>query len=200
MPLLSEDGRKASADLLFVLRRKDAGAFLVLAAEYGRLFRWYFVRATMPEWTAEDLAVELMEDIVLFKIDRYHGDTDGFHAWVVTLMRHTATDWWRKQKGATFEPIPDTMATEVPAEAIPDVETVLAVRQALAQLGQADRRILELRHSAEERSLKEIAAVLQIPEGAARVRYHRAKKRLEELLKSDRRVAERIANKSAGGD
>lgn len=55
------------------------------------------------------------------------------------------------------------------------------VRRALGRLGERDREILMLRHL-EERSTKEIAAVLELSESAVKLRHFRAVRRIRELL------------------
>jgi RNA polymerase sigma-70 factor, ECF subfamily len=58
------------------------------------------------------------------------------------------------------------------------------VRAALTLLGENDRELLALRHL-EQLSVREIAAVLGITEGAVKVRHVRALKRLRDLLAGD---------------
>jgi RNA polymerase sigma-70 factor (ECF subfamily) len=58
------------------------------------------------------------------------------------------------------------------------------VRAALTLLGENDRELLALRHL-EQLSVREIAAVLGISEGAVKVRHVRALKRLRDLLAGD---------------
>jgi len=58
------------------------------------------------------------------------------------------------------------------------------VRAALTLLGENDRELLALRHL-EQLSVREIAAVLGISEGAVKVRQVRALKRLRDLLAGD---------------
>jgi len=53
----------------------------LLLARYGRLFKWYFQGHGMTEMEAEDKAVELIEDIAIYRIDTYSGTGDGFRAW-----------------------------------------------------------------------------------------------------------------------
>jgi RNA polymerase sigma-70 factor (ECF subfamily) len=65
-----------------------------------------------------------------------------------------------------------------------------AVRQALARLPDRDREFLTLRHL-EQLSIREIAAVLGISEGAAKVRHVRALERLRWGL--DQSVAEELS-------
>ena len=65
-----------------------------------------------------------------------------------------------------------------------------AVRQALARLPERDREFLTLRHL-EQLSVREIASVLGITEGAAKARHVRALERLRWGL--DHNVAEELS-------
>jgi RNA polymerase sigma-70 factor (ECF subfamily) len=57
----------------------------------------------------------------------------------------------------------------------------LSVEQALARLGDGDRDLLRLRY-AEDLSQGEVARRLGVPEGTVKVRLHRARHRLRDLL------------------
>jgi RNA polymerase sigma-70 factor (ECF subfamily) len=58
------------------------------------------------------------------------------------------------------------------------------VRNALAELPERDREIVVMRHI-ERLSIKEIAAILEISEGAVKMRRRRALQRLKEILTGD---------------
>jgi RNA polymerase sigma-70 factor (ECF subfamily) len=62
-----------------------------------------------------------------------------------------------------------------------DADLVLTVRQHLARLPAADRRVLTLRY-ADDLTQSEIAARLSIPEGTVKIRLHRARRRLRDQL------------------
>ena len=57
----------------------------------------------------------------------------------------------------------------------------ITVEQALCSLGEGDRRVLSLRY-AEDLTQVEVARRLGVPEGTAKVRLHRARRRLRRLL------------------
>jgi RNA polymerase sigma-70 factor (ECF subfamily) len=71
-----------------------------------------------------------------------------------------------------------------PSQQLQRRELVRQVREALAQLAQADRELLLMRHY-EEISYQEIAFVLGIEPAAARQRHGRALLRLHKLLSED---------------
>ena len=57
----------------------------------------------------------------------------------------------------------------------------ITVEQALCSLAEGDRRVLSLRY-AEDLTQVEVARRLGVPEGTAKVRLHRARRRLRRLL------------------
>jgi RNA polymerase sigma-70 factor, ECF subfamily len=104
-------------------------------------------------------------------------------AWCVQITRNEALRFIGRQRASSAEPLeedsplPDRRALE-------DVERIAGrvdVARALDQLTAQDRALIILRYM-QDRSHPEIAAHLQIPEATARVRLHRAQKRLRLLL------------------
>lgn len=77
-----------------------------------------------------------------------------------------------------------------PSERLARSEARAQVRVALERLPGRDRELLELRHL-EQLSIREIAGVLGISEGAAKVRHIRALERLRDLLGEDPREVNR---------
>ena len=73
-----------------------------------------------------------------------------------------------------------------PSQRLEHSEARQHVRAALARLAERDRELLVLRHL-EQLSIREIAGVLGISEGAVKVRHVRALERLRDLLGDDPR-------------
>lgn len=172
------------------LQACDEDAFRDFARAFAVIFRSYFIWQGLPAFEAEDLAATCMTEIPL-KVSRYRvQETGGFRAWVFALMRNEANTWWRRQR-AIREPLPEDVAFEPPVDVAVDVPRVEAVHEALAQLSDADRQIIELRDLGEERDYEEIGRVLGISTTNARVRHHRALRRLTAILTQDARVRRR---------
>lgn len=98
-------------------------------------------------------------------------------AWMAAIVRQEAHRAFRRRP-----PAPAGAATEPHA---PDVLGGLAervdVQRAMSRLGADDRRLLWLRY-AEDQTQPAAAAALGIPEGTAKVRLHRLRRRLSEEL------------------
>jgi len=93
--------------------------------------------------------------------------------WLYKVARNRAIDHLRRRQREQSEPeILETMATDDQAE--PD--HIAAIRLALRQLPGADREVLYL-FTVDKFDTREIAAMLGIRPGAARVRLYRARER-----------------------
>ncbi len=158
--------------------------------EFARIFRGrfyrYFLTQGMPQFEAEDLAASLTTD-ALMKVEKYEPrEGAAFESWVYQLMRHAAADWHRRQKGRSVSA--ENLAEQFEPAAPPDREVVAAVREALEELSEEDRTIVEMRDMEGEGTYEEIAAAIGVSAGALRVRRHRALRRLEKLLAEDARI------------
>jgi RNA polymerase sigma factor (sigma-70 family) len=88
---------------------------------------------------------------------------------------------------------PGVFQTELdePADDLPDIGQ--AVREAIEQLPENHRLIINLHYADENLSLAEIARSLGIPAGRVRMWHLRAKEKLEKVLSKDPRIGRRLA-------
>jgi RNA polymerase sigma factor (sigma-70 family) len=186
---MPEEGSSTTGDLVNRTRKKDDAAFLELAARYGRYFRWYFISHRVPVTDAEDLAVELIGDIVLSKIDSFRGDEDGFRSWVITLMKHECANWHRRAR-RQFEPLceelgkvqwgpPERARTGRPT---PERQQL---SEAFGRLTSADRETLRMRYFDGFLSTADLARALGRKEVTVRQRVRRALDRLRALMEEE---------------
>ena len=155
---------------------------------FSRYFYVRFVRLfirlsknKMPQFEAEDLAEECIQEIVWRKVRQYRpSDTGSFSSWVFRVAEHMWVDRVRKRSKETNE-----MAVPVPNEAVER-----AVLRALEVLSDKERIIIERIYlSGEEYASPQIAAELGIPPGSVRVTHKRALEKLEAILKEDSEIA-----------
>jgi len=160
----------------------DEEAVRAFAQEFGGRLRRLFCSLGLGVADAEALAVSCVTDIAL-RVDRFAPQGPGsFERWVLKLARVALVDEYRKHDPA--EQLPDWSVVER-AEVSwgkPDSRRTVAVREAVARLPDLDRDIVRLRHLEQGLSFAEIGAVLNLSEGAARTRHHRALAELERLL------------------
>ncbi len=160
-----------------------------------RAFVMHFVRDSAA---AEDLvqATWLKAHLARERFEARGPEPDGaVQAWYFTIARNLALDHLRgqgrerkrREPGEVDREILDGVAAAEPT--IEDLhlnrdteqEIAARVQAALAQLPASQREIVEM-HKLQGMSMAEVAARLQIREGAARVRAHRAYKALARWL------------------
>jgi RNA polymerase sigma-70 factor, ECF subfamily len=107
--------------------------------------------------------------------------------WIMTIARNAALDQLRANRGREH-PLEDSFAAKIPDDRAAfdwseedEREVIFAVRSAIDQLPAPAREVVRL-HKLEGRPMSEVAEILGIKEGAARVRAHRGYKALGRLL------------------
>jgi RNA polymerase sigma-70 factor (ECF subfamily) len=177
--------------LLPAAQRLEPAALTELVEGYqGRVYGLLY-RLTRSREAAEDLTQETFLRVVR-TIGGYQHD-GRFEAWLFRIAANLARDQARrgKRRGATTSlDTPDDSGDRIdlagqreapPEAALQGLETDERVNAALAELSDADREVLLLRHFS-ELSFREIADLLGIPLGTALARAHRALKRLRDRL------------------
>jgi RNA polymerase sigma-70 factor (ECF subfamily) len=129
-----------------------------------------------------------------------------FYPWLRSLALERLLSMYRwhigrgkrsvRREECALPPLPDESAVELaqrlcnrgssPSQRLARSEARAQVRAALERLSESDRELLILRHL-EQLSIREIAGVLSISEGAVKVRHVRALERLRDLLGEDPR-------------
>ena len=186
-------------DLARRMSALEEESFYEFAGFFGPRFRALFLSRGLTRADAEELSVSCVTDISL-KVGQYKPVADGsFEAWVFTLARRYVIDWWRARQPSL--PLPDDLPLSTPSveEPEPDSELVVAVRAALAQLSEADQKLIRLRNMEGEYTYAEAGEALGISAGTARVRHFRALKRLESLLMKDQRITRHLDRRNVPG-
>lgn len=192
-PIASMAEFASNEELGAALARAEEAAFGKFARLYGPRLRAYLLAHGLPLHEAESLAVSLVTDIAL-KASRFDVQRGSpFDAWVFTLARHGLADWYRRQTRTVT-------TTEIQEEVFQDVPTATdlidAVREAMSRLSSTDQEILRRRDMGYTQSYKQIGDELQIEPGAARVRRLRALRRLETILRCDKRIESFLPKKA----
>lgn len=190
-----------------VARGDGAARQQLLARHRGRLRQMIAVRLdrrVAARVDPSDVVQEALADAAR-KLSAYVRDRPlPFYPWLRRLAwerlvkvhrRHLRT---RRRSASREEPdvlnLPDESAAELaqrlvsfgssPSQQLLRAELRERVRAALAALGERDREVLVLRYL-EQLSTRDVAAVLEISEGAVKVRHLRALERLRRLLGDD---------------
>ncbi|MHC4991742.1 MAG: RNA polymerase sigma factor [Planctomycetota bacterium] len=136
-----------------------------------------------------DLAEEITQSsfcTIVTKIQSYT-ELGKFEAWLFRIAMNRLRDEMRR-RGRQARPVEHQTLTglagadrSVPEPSDADFDISGQLREALAKLSEADRRIIHLRHFA-GLGFKMIAEVLGQPLGTVLARHHRALKKLKDLL------------------
>lgn len=172
-------------------------AFVEFAEIFGPRLRAFFTKRGLSAGDAEDLSVSCVTDISL-KVNKYTAVREGgFTSWVFALAHNSLVDWWRSHPVA--DPLPDNLSAPVPPDDDePVAEVATAVRQAVSLLADSDRSVIILRELEGNYTYDEIAGRLGIRPEAARVRHHRALKKLKAILETDPRIVKFLNRHSSG--
>ncbi len=159
-------------------------AFEHLYARLGPKIRKYLISLTLSVPRAEDLLQETF--LQIHRSRRTYSPPRPVAPWAFGVARHVYLmdcRAWARRRRLEVEPVEDLPDLPVPAvgEGVADREWV---RKAVAVLPE-DRREPLLLHHVWGFSFKEIAGLLGIREGAAKVRAHRARKQLQDFLESE---------------
>ena len=173
-----------------------------------------FVMKIIRDQTAVDDLLQLAMLKAHVARDRFEvrgGDPDGaVQAWYFTIARNVAMDHLRSRKRGERRVV-QTGASELRvanyADDAPTIEEqhtraehaeeiIERVREAIEKLPPGQRQVLTM-HKLQGMSMAEVAAALQIREGAVRVRAHRGYKSLAKLLGGASAAALFLASHSA---
>jgi len=160
---------------LLTARRYDAALEQLLNRYEGRVFRMAIVMLGGDAGRAE----EVTQDVFL-KLWRALPSYDGRAAlstWLYTIARNTCLTAVRAESYRRTTPLD---AGNEPAfwTATPDA---IAVRQCLATLPEIQQQVVTLFYL-QERSIKDVAAMLDLAEGTVKSHLHRARRALAALM------------------
>jgi RNA polymerase sigma-70 factor (ECF subfamily) len=194
-------------DILRLIKEKDKAGVEALYTTYGRKFYVYAIK----RWQlGEDAAWEVVYktlDTLFSKLPEYpfeskaHFENFIFKVFInflrqyfrrhrkhqfdeVSLTVEFGNDFDDEEEGEASQPGPYEMDQQAFREYFESDEVenpkLIELRKALEELDENDREILLLR--AQNYSYDEIAAMLQIENKQLKVKHHRAKKKLKQLL------------------
>lgn len=181
----------------------DRRAFAELHVLLGPRLRGFLTKLVRDDATVDDLLqlTFLKAHLARERFVVQGSDPDGaVQAWYFAIARNVALDHLRSRGRAERRRV-DLERNQLDGERGPDLELadtrgtieehitdreladamIEQVRVAIAQLPDSQREVVEL-HKLRGLSMAEVAARLQIREGAARVRAHRGYKALARLL------------------
>ena len=179
--------------LIAAVLNENAAAVLAFAEWVGFRARAILLGKGLSQADAEGLAATCVTEI-FWELPKFRGG--NFSAWTHVLVVHELCDELRR-RGRSVEAHADAALEQRSNGSSPTRRATARVRgavaTALATLADDERLIVELRFGGEPIAFREIAAALGKSEEAVRVRSHRARAKLERLLRDDPRLARLLA-------
>ena len=177
---------RATSDesLIHSIARGDRRAMQVLFARHNvRVYR-FVMRLMGDAALAEDLVSEVFLE-VWRKAGRFEGRSQ-VSTWLLAIARYKAISQVRNR---SVDQLDEQMAQTIedpsdnPEEIMAKRDRGAMMRKCLEQLSSAHREIIDLIYY-HEKSMQEVAHIMQIPEGTVRTRMFYARKQLAELLRA----------------
>jgi RNA polymerase sigma-70 factor (ECF subfamily) len=181
----------AEGQHIVAARQAQPGAFEALVRRHQTTiynFCWRMLgQADDAADVAQDVFVQLYSH--LDRVDEF----EPLAPWLFRVARNRCIDVIRRRRTVPFdaddelqEPIDDD---PLPDEVVERADIQRVLSEAIAALPTRYAEVVALRYAA-DRSFAEIGAILDVDEGAARVRFHRAKALLREHLRQTLRETE----------
>ncbi|MDH4163801.1 MAG: sigma-70 family RNA polymerase sigma factor [Nitrospirota bacterium] len=179
---MDETRHQEENDLIERTLKGDEDAYAVLVDRYKVLAYTLAFRMTGDADSANDIAQDSF--IAAYEgLNRFRG-TAKFSTWLATIVLNKCRDHGRARR----ETVDVDDIAELRGSSAPDPERIAsshetseAVQHALDGLSPEYREVLILKHL-EELGYEEIAAILGVSIAALKVRAHRARERLREVL------------------
>tara|TARA_Y100000766_G_C18806062_1_gene555515 strand:+ start:453 stop:1034 length:582 start_codon:yes stop_codon:yes gene_type:complete len=172
-----------------ILRKaiKNPNAF---APIYEKYYLTIF-KFTVQRVENEHVASEIVSDVfakAIFNLKKYKFKGTPFSAWLYRVAYNEIVTTYRKQKRNRTVNIPDgswgLLESEEEDEKKEDNSlSIKQLKQSLQKLKPNEVELIEMRFF-EERAFKEIGEILEITTENARVKTHRALKKLQKIFKS----------------
>ena len=127
------------------------------------------------------LAVDLVQESFVRYLGRYGSQDGGNRSLLYTIARNAALDAIRQRKAVRGETDDCEDPGKNPEQQVIDREALARMREAIGKLAPQDREMISLVATA-DLTYREIANILNISEANVKVRVHRARTKLRDIL------------------
>ncbi len=161
----------------------DKQAFTSLIDPY----RQYMYATAMAVTHNEDDAMDMIQDTLLILWEKLPSlrDPGAFKTWMTRVLLNECYSLLRRRgREVPLEHLEEENGAEM------DRETSLDVQNALSQLSESDRLLLQMFYF-QDLSVKEIAKILSVGQEAVRMRLSRSRKRFKQYYESEVRYEKR---------
>ena len=135
----------------------------------------YFVNETL----AEDLLSEVFLD-VWRQAGRFECRS-SVSTWLMSIARHKALSAWRRRTDAELDEKIEATIADPADDALQEKDRDELLRRALTRLSPERRQVIDLVYY-HEKSVDEVAQILDVPPATVKTRMFYARKRLAELV------------------
>lgn len=167
-------------ELIEACKRGERHAQKMLYDEYADAMYNICYRILQNHADAQDVLqnafIKVFQNLDKFKYDSTPG------AWIKRIVVNHCMDHFRKEKGFTEEWKDYDIADEEPVDIEESYYEVAFIKRAIEELPEGYRSVVVL-YLFEGYDHQEIAQILNISESTSKTQFHRAKKKLKELLK-----------------
>lgn len=188
---VSRDEALSDEDLLVRIGRQDRRAFTILMRRYGEKVRGLALGFSGRRSEADDI----VQDVFVMLWRQPHAWKPGraaFSTWLYRVVANRCLDYARRRRFRAWLPLAD--AADPPDDAPTALQAVAArdrlatARRMIRSLPEKQRLALLLAAQGEHANT-EIAAILQVSEGAAEQLLVRARKKLRTMMKEQEAVS-----------
>lgn len=164
----------------------DRNGEKLLTAEYEAVFR-YALALCANEADAYDITQETFLKALRAK-DSFKGES-GLYTWLCSIAKNTWLDLCKKRNRLDSRAVPE----DIPDDELPieereaDRDLALIIHRALHTLNDPYKEVFSLRVFG-QLSFVEISQIFGKSESWSRVTYHRAKKKIIEILRKDDQI------------
>jgi RNA polymerase sigma-70 factor (ECF subfamily) len=180
------------ATLISLIAQAKVEALDELYQRYSRLVFSLAIKMVSEQSAAEEITLDIFTR-VWQKADTYDAEQAQVNTWMVSMTRHRAIDWLRRQKvrldhrtlsWAEVSPEAEPQSNGTPEQWIEILLRQQQVRAAVAQLPVEQQEVLALAYF-KGQSHREIAETLGQPLGTVKTRIRLGMQKLRQLLQDE---------------
>lgn len=186
-PASSPSAASAADDLQALLGaagQGDEAAWKRLIGLYARRVFAMVQSRVRNEHIAEEITQSVFATVASKLSTGAYGERGRFESWLFRITMNRVRDEARRAKHRPIAAAPESLEQSLPGAGqreAPDDRMLAGLREAMNDLPESDREVVELRHHA-GMSFKHIAELLEQPLGTVLARHHRALRKLKEML------------------
>jgi RNA polymerase sigma-70 factor (ECF subfamily) len=162
---------------------QDMNAFAALCDSFSTAIFGVARRVTGDHYAAEDITQDTLLGLWA-RPERYDPDRGGLRPWLATLAHNRGVDWIRRERASRDRDGRSAALEEIVPDIAHSVEAQLTaerLRRGLAHLPWQERQAIELAYFF-DKSYRQVAEHLDVPEGTIKSRIRSGLHRLSETL------------------